>query len=170
MMKRYFMLMALSPLLAGCLAMPLSTPLQGGTLCLTPDFGGGFTTKAAISKYAQADIFHLQLDLYNGATLVATKDILNANLGTTVTINNLKSDTAYTIKASAYKANTVLAADLISIPATSQATVSVLSDNSPTLAGIPVKLIDTPFGATSTGSVLVTPSVNFTTPATESFL
>lgn len=130
----------------------------GSTLVITPKIWGA-STQAVVSPYTQGSIAHLVVKLYSlpGGSEVAEKDLASASLGDRLVFSNLRANSQYRIKAFAYKALDTAAQNLISIDdASTWVDVSLTNDNQPTLADIPVKLIDIEFNGQATSTVQVT--------------
>ncbi len=169
-------------LVAGCamVAGPagMTTPAGKATLSLLPQVqGGSYRTQSVITGYAQADINHLQLKLFkvvsgseqavlgSGGTQL-TLDLPQASLSAQVTIANLSHDTTYRVRAYAYTdAGT---SNLISTTdASSSVDVVVARNDRPTLATVPVQLIDKIFDGQATASSVVVTDGDLTHTGTE---
>ncbi|MBO9541291.1 hypothetical protein J7643_11940 [bacterium] len=125
-------------------------------------------TQPDLTPYRAQDIEHLVIGLYTVDGSVETQvvrggvpvtaDVPRASLGGSVTFNNLHSDTTYRFRAFAYKASGTATDDLISQTATgSHVDVSIGRNTRPTLAALPVRLVDRLFSATASGTIVVTP-------------
>ncbi|HEY9899838.1 MAG TPA: hypothetical protein V6D00_11700, partial [Pantanalinema sp.] len=157
-------------LLAGCaLVAGPTTPSGSATLSLQPTVqSGGYRTQTVVNAYAQADINHLQVKLFKvvsgseqailgtgGSQLML--DLPQASLSAPVTFSNLNYDTTYRVRAYAYgdagTGNLISATD-----AGSYVDLAITKDDRPTLANLPVKLIDRTFDGQATASAIaVTP-------------
>lgn len=157
--------------LAGCANLTLAQAPQLGaaSLQLRPQVSpGGYRTQAqGLLPYGQVDVAHLVLKLYTvqggseSAVLNAggdqvSKDIAKASLGDPVGFYNLHPNTTYRVKAYAYKADTLLASDLISHEASSSLDVVVGTSEHPVVSDLRVQLVDRPFGAEATSSIVFT--------------
>jgi sugar lactone lactonase YvrE len=134
-MRHAYLLLGLA--CAACHALP--TVGDGASLVLSPRLGGD--RQLLNGTYVKADVDHLQVRLYQGATTVASVAVPRASLDHTVTFTNLRHATTYRVQADAYL--DAGETRLISDPASS--TVNVVLDanfHQPTLATIPVKLLD----------------------------
>lgn len=129
---------------------------------------GGYQTAAG--RLTSADIDHLVLQIFelNGATEKAVldaqgnpvrEDLTRNKLSSLITFSQLKAETKYRIRASAYKAPGTAPADLISTTdANSYVDVQVDTDERPTVTTLKVKLIDVDFNGQGTfQGVVVTP-------------
>lgn len=112
---------------------------------------------ATVTPYLRSDVATLVISLrvLDGAneTAVAEKTLSNSQLDSSVAFANLRSYTAYRIRAFAFKA------DSTKISQDDQSFLDLVTTNdaSPTLASLPVKLLDTPFsGQASSGAIAVT--------------
>jgi len=156
-------------LLAGC-AGPLSYTLgtDDAELAIgTQVHDGGYRTQGlGFTAYTKSSIQHVVLALFtvsggvetpamNGSTPI-TADVSKFVLNQDVTFRNLHHATTYRVKAYAYKLAGTAEADLISDPASSSLDIFIGSSQTPTLAKVPVQLIDQPFSATGTSSLDVT--------------
>lgn len=176
------LLLVLAGSLAACQAAPVAPPpaaavtapdaAAGATIVVTPQIVAGGTRRlaAVVTNYTSADVNHLGVKLFTLAggveTLVASDDVLNADLANPLTFTNLKNDTTYRIRAYAYKtAGTV---DLISLDSTSYVDVSVVRDNAPVLGNLVVQLMDVVFSGEATSSGLTVVPGGFSHPAGES--
>ncbi len=154
-------------LLAGCALVPQPIAQhEGATVTLRPALqGGAFRTQTVIAPYGQADINHLVVKVFklvNGSEVAVQdgqgnplqKDIPNTSLGNPVAFGNLHHDTTYRFRAYAYgdAATTTL---ISTTDAGSYAEVAVARNDRPTLATLPVKLIDKTFNGQATASIVV---------------
>lgn len=152
--------------LAGCAGL-VTADLGDKSLVLTPQIiDSAMKTQQVLSLYTSANVNHLVLELYDGATLKATKDIASGSFAVPVTFSNLKNNKTYTVNAAAYKAAGTAGADKISVDASSSMTITTTTDNAVAVGTIPVKLVDVSFNGTGTNSIAITPGV-FTYPAAE---
>lgn len=152
-------------ILAGCAtAWPLQHP---ATLILTPQITSGRTTQTVITPYTQASIKHLTLQMYLGETPVngAVKDIPNADLNKAIVFSNLKANTTYRVKATAYATSDLVISDA----AQSYVDITLTNNDAPTIDTLHVKLIDQPFNGQATSSSIVVTSGNYSYSASESF-
>lgn len=154
-------------LLTGCSIIPGPAPLSGhATLSLTTQVRpAGYRTQAAVSPYGQSDIQHVQVQLFKvvggseqvipgagGAPLIL--DLPQASLSAPLTFANLNRDTTYRVRAFAYADSGT--SSQISVDASSSVDVTLTGDDRPTLASLPVQLIDRAFSAAATISTGVT--------------
>lgn len=164
-MKNLNAIVVATVLVAGCTGVATSSLSGNKSLVLTPKvIDSVYQTQTAQSLYTSANINHLWVELKDG-TVVASKDIPNANLNQAVVFNNLKNGKTYTVQAKAYlSAGT---GTKISVDGSSVMTITVGTDDRPTVNPIPVKLMDTPFNGYGTNSIAVTPG-SYTYAASES--
>lgn len=128
---------------------------------------GQFKTQAIVNPYTKSSIAHVTFKLYmvaGGQESAVTRngspvelDVASGSLDLPFTFENLRNDTAYRVKAMAYKAAGTANADLISTQdASSSLDITIGRDVTPTLQSVPVKLIDRLFAATGTSNLVVT--------------
>lgn len=151
-MKKSVLLLSL--LIGGCAEVrPLATE---ATLVLTPHIEAGSYTQTLRPPYTQASVHHLALKLYplvDGVpqALLMQRVLSNAQLENPIVISSLKANASYRIYPYAY-----LSADdsqLISHDdAAFYTDIVVGNDNSPTLAPLPVRLINQVFNGQATSS------------------
>lgn len=154
-------------LLVGCAAMTVPH-VQGDdasvTLMAAPQ-DGTMRTQAVVTPYGPSDINHLVIQAYkvvNGSEVAVTKtdgsplkkDIPNASLPQPVVFTNLHFDTTYRFKAYAY-ADAATESLISTADASSSVDVVVAKDDRPTLATLPVKLIDRVFSGQASSSVTI---------------
>ncbi len=171
---RYFAVLAL--VLAGCAqGQPLPQPHAGGfALTVLPSFqAGGFRSQAVIPEIERDDVHHLVLKLHHltgdvetpvlttgGAAVMA--DLSRSELESPITFSQLAPNHSYRIRAYAYKAPGMAAEDLISVSdAASFTDITVENDDRPALTPLAVKLIATPFAATTSVALSTGGSVLF---------
>lgn len=169
---RYCAVLAL--VLAGCAqAEPLPQPHAGSfALTVLPSFQeGGFHSQAVIPEIERDDVHHLVLKLHHltgdvetpvlttgGAAVMA--DLSRSELESPITFSQLAPNQSYRIRAYAYK--TPGTADLISVSdAGSFTDVTVDNDDRPEMAPLTVRLIATPFAATTSVALSASGSVHF---------
>ncbi len=157
-------------LLTGCaLVAGPTTPGGNATLSLLPTVqDGGYRAQTVVNAYTQADINHLQVKLFKvvsgseqeilgtGGTPLML-DLPQASLSAPVTFSNLNYDTTYRVRSYAYSdagtSSLISATDV-----GSYVDVTVTRDDRPTLANLPVKLIDRLFyGQATASTIAVTP-------------
>ncbi|MNX73455.1 hypothetical protein D3C86_1048520 [compost metagenome] len=128
---------------------------------------GSFRTQAVLAPYTRSDIAHVTFKLYTASGSQETAvirdgspvelDVASGSLDLPFTFENLRNDTTYRVKASAYKAAGTAIADLISTQdASSSLDIAIGKDVTPPLQPVPVKLIDRLFAATGTTNLAVT--------------
>ncbi|MBM3276356.1 MAG: hypothetical protein FJZ00_14475 [Candidatus Sericytochromatia bacterium] len=178
-------LIAVFGLAVGCSLMPDrgegTAPAGTAALSLVPDIrGGGIRTQALLTPYASSDINHLAIKLFRvvGAQEVAVLDaggqqvavdVPRASLGGSAVIGNLAFDTTYRVKAFAYA--TAGTANLISTTdSRSWVDVQVQRDDRPTLATVPVQLIDRVFSGEATASSIAVSSGSLSHSGSESLV
>lgn len=154
-LKPYLLAFALT--VPGC-AVPAH--LQGATLILKPTISAGdYTTKTELPAYTQSSIHHLVLNLYTVNAgehdLGISKTLSNADLNKVVTFSNLRVNTTYRIKATAYAdpAGTVI---ISTSDANSYTDVTITNNDSPTVGPLKVKLINRDFNGQGTSSIAIT--------------
>ncbi len=149
--------------LAACQPAPVAVPAAasvaagGATIVVTPKIkeGGTRRLQANVDNYTATDVSHLVVKLFTlvvaDETLVASDDVLAADLGDPLTFTNLKNDTTYRIRAYAYATADTSAP--ISLDASSYVDLDVIRDDAPVLGNLVVQLVDKTFSgeATSTG-------------------
>lgn len=138
----------------GCAGM---IPSQSKDVCLilTPRINeGALSTQTAVNVYTSASIDHLTIKLYQGSTEVASKTIPQSDILSAVSFSHLKAGTTYRIKTYAYLANSAL---ISHDDATSWLDVTLGTNDAPSIAALPVHLIDIPFEGQGTSSIQVTP-------------
>lgn len=153
-MTKYWRAMAILAL-AGCVVPSLS---HSGTLILRPQIIGR-SIQAELPPYTQASIDHLVLDLYllNGESTQSTgiqRTLLNAQLDNPIVFSNLKAQTKYRVKATAYVSGGAI---ISSEDADSFTDVDVLADDRPTIGTLKVRLIDRPFSGQASSSLVINP-------------
>lgn len=164
--------MALALSLSACADLPMIGAQEPGTaqLVLTPQvIDGGLRTQAVVDNYTRSSINHLVVKIFriNGGTetpvldandQAVVKDIPEASLDASITIDHLNANTTYRVRSYAYKNAGTDLADLISTSdATSYVDVTLTNDDRPTMAQLRVKLVDVAFnGSASSGGVAVT--------------
>ena len=155
-------------LLTGCALVAGPTTLSGNaTLSLQPHVqSGGYRAQTVINAYTQEDINHLQVKLFkmvsgseqeilgSGGTQLML-DLPQASLSAPVTFSNLNYDTTYRVRSYAYS-DAGTSALISATDAGSYVDVAVTRDDRPTLANLPVKLIDKHFSGAATFSSGVT--------------
>lgn len=171
-MKKHVTSLAFVGLLAGC-SMPawiggttgeaslaVNTIVQGGA--------AAYRTQIASFAYTSSSIHHVVLKLYTvssasveapvmvgGSQLQA--DVTQAVLSQAITFKNLHHDTTYRIKATAYKDSSTATDSIISSEdSNSYRDVVIAYSLTPTIASVPVKLIDRLFAAEATAGIVVT--------------
>jgi predicted lipoprotein with Yx(FWY)xxD motif len=171
---RYGAVLALA--LAGCAqGQPLPQPQAGGfALTVLPSFqAGGFHSQAVIPEFERDDVHHLVLKLHYltgevetpvlstaGAPVAA--DLSRSELESPITFSQLAPNHSYRIRAYAYKAPGTAPEDLISVSdAASFTDVTLGNDDRPALTPLSVKLIATPFAATTSVALSTSGSVLF---------
>lgn len=128
---------------------------------------GSFRTQAVLNPYTRSSIDHVTFKLYSlsgGQETAVTRDgspveldVASGSLDLPFTFENLRNDTTYRVKASAYKAAGTAMADLISTQdASSSLDIAIGKDVTPALQPVPVKLIDRLFAASGTTDLAVT--------------
>ena len=152
-------------LLAGCASpsIPLSTS-GGATLSVRPVVSaGGYRTQTLLHAYTQADIYHLQIKLFNVQAngteipvLAANNqplmlDVPNASLSVSVEFTSLHQNTTYRIRAYAYS-DPATASLISTTDAGSYVDVTVGMDDRPTMANLPVQMINQIFSGEATAS------------------
>lgn len=150
-------------ILAGCATiLPLQHP---ATLILTPQITPGRTTQTVITPYTQASINHLTLQMYQGETPVAgaIKDIPNADLNKAIVFSNLKANTTYRVKATAYATSDLVISDADQ----SYVDITLTNNDAPTINTLQVKLIDRPFNGQGTASAIAVTPGGYTYPTPE---
>jgi|GEM_PF-6477496 hypothetical protein len=128
---------------------------------------GSFRTQAVLDPYTRSSIAHVTFKLYTVAgdqETVVTRDgspveidVASGSLDLPFTFENLRNDTTYRVRASAYKAAGTASSDLISTQdASSALDIAIGKDVTPALQPVPVKLIDRLFAATGDTNLVVT--------------
>lgn len=171
---RYCAVLALA--LAGCAQGHSFPQPHPGSFALTvmPRFqAGGFQTQAVVPEIERDDVHHLVLKLHHlteeGETPVLTSggapvaaDLSRSEFDSPITFSQLAPDHTYRVRAYAYKAPGTAAEDLISVSdAGSYTDITVLNDDRPPLTPLSVRLIATPFAATSSVALSTSGSVLF---------
>lgn len=136
--------------IAGCTSL-LPATHSGISLFLKPSISEGFLTQATVLPYAKANIDHLSIKLLQGTTEIAAKTLLQSQLDNSIVFTSLKANTTYNIKAYAYLADNTL----ISNEASSSLSFTTTTDDRPSIASLPVQLIDRNFNGQGTGSIQV---------------
>lgn len=174
--------LAAGALLSGCLYLPLGKmprldvaglSVGNAQVLVSPRIReGGYRTQAAVVRYTQDDIDHLVVKVYklgDGDAEVPVADpkesgkqlakvFKHEDLGGSVTIAGLASDTRYRLRAFAYSSAGDDPAHLINDTQTSSAVdIKVETDDRPAVAELPVQLIDKVFDGQGTSSVEVKP-------------
>ncbi|MBO9542521.1 hypothetical protein J7643_18190 [bacterium] len=128
---------------------------------------GSFRTQAVLDPYTRSSIAHVTFKLYTVSGDQETAvirdgspvelDVASGSLDLPFTFENLRNDTTYRVKASAYKAAGTAIADLISTQdVSSSLDIAIGKDVTPALQPVPVKLVDRLFAATGTTNLAVT--------------
>jgi hypothetical protein len=170
--------------LAGCGGVPTGMVAGSAVLQVVPGVtdgpmlaAGQFGARAVVKNYTKANINHLTLKVFTvdgkgnetpaGASGGLSADLVGSSLAKTsgVKFAHLAANTRYRVRAFAYKASGVATADLISDPKSSLVDVTVGNDDRPTMATIPVKLIDVVFDGLATSSVSIVDGGYLPTPA-----
>lgn len=140
--------------------------IGSATLVVRPEFG--YQSLTQVLPYAQGDINHLTIKLLTPTEqeLGISKDIPNADLGSSVVFSNLRANTTYRIRAYAYLTSGT--GSCISNDEGSYIDVAVGTDNQPAMTPLKVKLIDKGFNGIGTSSLAVTPG-GYSYASTESF-
>ena len=159
---------------AGCAV--LQGPEGGGgtaTIVLRPQvIESPYRLQAVVAPYTGSSIEHVAIKVFtvaDGTESVvpgAGQDIARSALSQTVTIGGLLQDTAYRIRAYAFKAAGTAPADQISVDASSSVDVTVAGDDHPPIAALPIRLADQVFSGQATGSLAITDGI-METPGTE---
>lgn len=152
--------------LAGTLGSGPAAPLS---IEILPQFrGGSFQNQALLTPHSSASVDHLVVSLHRrvdgGEVAVRTslglpveKDVASSSFTVPLTFKDLHHATSYRIRAHAYAAPGRNDSDLISDPSNSFVDLDVTMDDRPTLAMLPVKLIDRRFSGEATTSIAFTP-------------
>jgi hypothetical protein len=130
--------------------------------------GGSFGTQALLTPYSSGSVDHLVVSLHRrvsgGEEAILTnlgqpveKDVASGSFTVPLTFKDLRHETSYRIRAHAYRAPGRNATDLISDPGISYVDLEVGMDDRPTLAMLPVKLVDRMFSGEATSSIAFTP-------------
>lgn len=148
--------------LAGCApALRLSVSPASWSVAVTPRFvpdggapAGQRRLQAPVAAYSAGAIHHLTLKVYRVVSGVETEIAAPEFPGGTdwskrLVIDHLEPDTAYRLRAFAYKAAGDAGADLISAPTTSKLDFSTTSDDAITVGALTVYMIPVPFSATA---------------------
>ena len=170
-------------LLTGCAVTSVGMTGSSGnaTLSVTPDVSNGsYQSQAILNAYSSADIEHVLIRLYtvsggvetlvlDGSSNPVQKDVASGSIANAIVFGNLASQTTYRIRAFAYKSPGTAAGDLIStVDASSSVDVVLTNNDRPTLATLPVKLIDRVFDGQATASGIVVASGSVNAPAVAS--
>lgn len=147
-----FPLGLVSIFIVGCVnAFPITQ--KGSCLVLKPQVNAGYLAQTVVSVYTSASIDHLTIKLMQGSTEIASKSVPQIQLSNTIAFSNLRANTSYRIKSFAYLAdNTLISHD----DASSWVDITTGTDDRPTLAALPVHLLDRDFNGQGTGSLQIT--------------
>jgi sugar lactone lactonase YvrE len=153
-MKNKFFIFSLA--CAGC---ALGHPLVTGSLVLKTHIDD-VRTQTLVPVYSKTTIDHLTLKLYPlqagiEQALVASRSIPQTQLDKTIVFSNLRANTTYRIKASAY-ASTDSSALISTEDANCSTDVYVNTDDRPTLGVLNVRLGNRDFDAEATSSLTFT--------------
>ena len=169
---KYNLLFALvgASLLAGCLAVVGGvSPTGHASLTLQPSIKNGiYSTQAIPHPYTQADIYHLQIKLFTVQNKTETPvvdannhplilDVPNASLSASIDFSSLHPNTTYRVRAYAYS-DPATASLISTLDSRSYVDVAVTDDTRPTMATLPVQLMDQTFNGEATASEIVVAS------------
>lgn len=168
MKKARFLSLTGAMVLAGCAAPALIGPAGKASLTIIPRVSDDRSVQIALAQgYLGSDIEHFDIKLFkvvdgleqpvlDGSGHQITATGAGTASGKALTIGSLQSNATYRLKAYAYKAAGSDPADLISDPASSSVDVSVTTDDRPTVASLPVTLINKLFSGAATSSIALT--------------
>lgn len=165
--------LALAALAAGCTALfrpeTANGGAQGASLAVRPVLrsGAGYRTQALVTPLSSASVEHVVVKLFTvtgdpateSAVLVGgtpvERDVARADLGGDVVFENLRRNTTYRVRGYAYRIAGTAAADLISIGEASKVDVTVLGDDRPAVATLPIQLEDVDFAGEASNSLAI---------------
>lgn len=139
---------------------------NGRMLTVRPSLAGtSIYQLSEVQRYTRANVVHLTVELFlvidgveqpvlNDQSMPVAADIPLENIGDPLTFNNLRNDSTYRIRVTAYSLAGVNPANIISDPGRSYLDVVVEEQDEINVGTVPVKLLDTLFGGTGTaGSI-----------------